>query len=90
VDVPPARLTAFGDWPDLAGCRAPSPLMVQYLMDDALFPADGMRAAHDKLTYRYTRAGARTAYVGEFHPGPHRFDTAMQKSAFAHLAEWLG
>jgi len=33
-------------------------------MDDAMFPAYGIRAAHDKLTHRYTQAGARTAYLG--------------------------
>src|SRR5215469_7865791 len=86
----PPGLASFGEWPDLAGCRAPSPLMVQYLTDDALFPADGMRAAHALLTERYAHAGVPTAYVGEFYPGPHRFDAAMQDSAFARLADWLG
>jgi dienelactone hydrolase len=85
----PPNLVAFGDWPDLAGCRAPSPLLVQYLLDDALFAPDGMRAAHRLLTERYAGAGAPTGYLGEFYPGPHRFDLAMQESAFAFLAESL-
>jgi dienelactone hydrolase len=85
----PPGLAPVGDWPDLAACRAPSPLMVQYLLDDALFSVDGMRAAHRDLGERYERAGAREAYVGEFHRGPHRFDVDMQESAFAHLAGWL-
>jgi hypothetical protein len=28
-------------------------------------------------------------YVGEFYPGPHKFDLAMQASAFAWLKRWL-
>src|SRR5207249_393084 len=36
-----------GDWPDLAACRAPAPLLVQYDLDDGLFTAAGMRAAHE-------------------------------------------
>ena len=27
----------YGDWPDLAACRAPSPLLVQYDLEDELF-----------------------------------------------------
>jgi dienelactone hydrolase len=86
--VPP-NLAAKGDWPDLAASRAPSPLMVQYLLDDALFPVAGMRAAHRLLTERYEQAGAAEAYIGEFYPGPHRFDMQMQDSAFSRLALWL-
>jgi dienelactone hydrolase len=82
----PPGLPGIGDWPDLAACRAPSPLMVQYLLDDALFPVAGMRAAHDRLADEYEHSGAAEAYVGEFYPGPHRFDADMQDSAFTWLA----
>jgi dienelactone hydrolase len=85
----PPGLAAAADWPDLAACRAPSPLLVQYLLDDALFPIEGMRAAHDQLGRRYELAGSAEAYVGQFYPGPHRFDIQMQEAAFARLAEWL-
>lgn len=69
--------------------RAPSPLLVQYLRDDRLFPLAGMEAAHRRLTEHYRRAGAPGAYVGEFHPGPHRFDRVLQESAINHLRRWL-
>jgi dienelactone hydrolase len=85
----PAGLRARGDWPDLAASRAPSPLLVQYLMDDALFPRAGMDAAHRRLADRYERAGAPDAYAGEFYPGTHRFDIRMQDAAFDRLREWL-
>ncbi|WP_261557048.1 hypothetical protein [Frankia tisae] len=38
----PAAWPRHGDWPDLAACRAPSPLLVQYNRHDQLFsPAAG-------------------------------------------------
>ncbi|HLU33357.1 MAG TPA: hypothetical protein VKZ74_04960 [Natronosporangium sp.] len=86
----PPGLAARGDWPDLAASRAPSPLLVQYLLDDALFPRAGMYAAHQRLAERYARAGAPHAYIGEFYPGPHRFDLGMQDRAFTRLGQWLG
>lgn len=82
----PPGLARRGDWPDLAACRAPSPLMVQYDLDDGLFPQAGMRAAHDVIAAHYEAAGDPGAYVGEFYPGPHKFDRAMQASAFDWLA----
>lgn len=63
--------------------------MVQYLLDDALFPLAGMRAAHRRLIEIYERTASAEAYVGEFYPGPHRFDMRMQQSAFTWLAERL-
>jgi hypothetical protein len=81
----PHGLSRFADWPDLAACRAPSPLMVQFDLDDHLFTEAGMRAAHDRLTSCYRVAGDPDGYVGEFYEGPHKFDLAMQGSAFAWL-----
>jgi len=85
----PPGLALRGDWPDLAAARAPSPLLVQYCRDDHLFPLTGMRAAHERLTQRYQQAGDADAYIGEFFTGGHRFDLAMQDSAFNHLQGWL-
>ncbi|MCE0539837.1 hypothetical protein LWF15_30505 [Kineosporia rhizophila] len=85
----PPALTAVADWPDVAATRAPSPLLVQYSLDDSLFSVPGMRAAHERLQHLYENAGARDAYVGQFFPGPHRFDVAMQEAAFEQLDRWL-
>ena len=79
-----------GDWPDLAACRAPSPLLVQYDLEDELFTPPGMRDAHTRLASHYQHAGQPTAYTGEFYPGPHKFDLEMQKAAFAWLQARLG
>jgi dienelactone hydrolase len=81
----PAGLARFGDWPDLAACRAPSPLMVQYDRDDHLFTAEGMQSAHRRIAKQYQRTGNPDAYTGEFHAGPHAFDREMQESAFSWL-----
>ncbi len=85
----PPALAAVADWPDVAATRAPSPLLVQYLLDDSLFSVEGMQAAHTHLQQAYENAGAKNAYVGQFYPGAHRFDVAMQDSAFDHLDQWL-
>jgi dienelactone hydrolase len=82
----PFGWTRYGDWPDIAACRAPSPLLVQNALDDGLFTEAGMREAHERLVAHYASARAPGNYVGEFYPGPHRFDIAMQERAF----DWLG
>ena len=85
----PSGWAQFGDWPDLAACRAPSPLLVQYDLDDDLFTAEGMRDADLRLQALYAGVGAPDAYRGEFYPGPHKFDLEMQSSAFAWLKDVL-
>lgn len=80
----------YGDWPDLAACRAPSPLLVQYDLQDDLFTVDGMKAADARLAAHYASAGHPQAYTGQFYPGPHKFDLQMQTTAFAWLKERLG
>jgi dienelactone hydrolase len=86
----PSGWARHGDWPDLVGCRAPSPLLVQYDLEDDLFTPEGMRAAHERLATIYAEAGERNAYTGQFFPGPHKFDLDMQRAAFAWLKEVLG
>ena len=41
----PYGLARHMDWPDLAACRAPSPLLVQYDTEDDLFTLEGMSAS---------------------------------------------
>ncbi len=84
----PPGLVSIGDWPDLAACRAPSPLVVQYCRNDHLFRLQGMVDADERIAATYSSAGATGNYVGEFYDGGHSFDRAMQKAAFAHLARW--
>ena len=85
----PAGWSVEGDWPDLASSAAPSPLLVQYLLDDEQFTEGGMRSADARMAARYARSGAANNYEGQFYPGPHRFDVGMQEVAFAWLREVL-
>lgn len=78
-----------GDYPDAIACRAPSPLMVQFNADDALFTSPGMKAAHRKLLARYREVDAANRYVGRFYNGPHQFDIKMQDEAFKWLGKWM-
>ncbi len=80
----------YGDWPDLAACRAPSPLLVQYDLEDDLFTEAGMRAADARLSTHYASVGQPGNYTGQFYPGPHKFDLDMQTAAFAWLKQRLG
>ncbi len=85
----PPGLSAVGDWPDLAGCRAPSPLLVQFDRDDELFTMAGMTAADELLRRIYEEAGAPGNYESGFFDGPHKFDLAMQADAFDFLSRRL-
>jgi dienelactone hydrolase len=81
----PPGLSAFADWPDLAACHAPTPLLVQYDRDDPLFPLAGQEAAHARIARHYPGGG----YRGSFYDGGHKFDRAMQHEAFTWLREQL-
>ncbi len=85
----PAGWSRHGDWTDLAACRAPSPLLVQYDDQDPLFTPEGMHDADRRLADHYASVGKRENYVGEFYPGTHKFDVEMQTAAFAWLAGYL-
>ena len=85
----PFQWARVGDWPDLAACRAPSPLLVQYDLEDDLFTPAGMRAADARIATHYQSVGHPEAYTGQFYPGPHKFDLEMQTAAFAWLKEQL-
>ena len=85
----PHGLARWCDWPDITACRAPSPLLVQYDLQDDLFTEQGMRDAHAKISQHYQDSGHADAYVGQFYPGVHKFDLQMQQAAFAWLKEKL-
>ena len=61
-------LFPFG-WPDIAACRAPLPLLVQYDLQDDLFTETGMQDTHARLQSHYASVGHPDAYTGQFYPG---------------------
>ena len=66
------------------------PLLVQYDMEDDLFTPQGMRDADQRIGEIYESTGSRHSYMGQFYPGPHKFDLEMQTAAFAWLKTSLG
>jgi dienelactone hydrolase len=85
----PFNWAHFGDWPDVAACRAPMPLLVQYDMEDDLFTPKGMLDAHERIAMHYRQTGNAGAYSGVFYSGPHKFDLQMQADAFQWLQNQL-
>ncbi len=86
----PPNLARYCDWPDLAACRAPMPLLVQYDSEDNLFTLKGMKDADQRIALHYDNMGQSGNYTGQFYPGPHKFDVEMQEAAFAWLGGRLG
>jgi hypothetical protein len=63
--------------------------LVQYDRDDHLFPLDGAELAHERIAAHYATTPAPDNYAGWFYPGPHKFELAMQRDAFAWLRRHL-
>jgi len=74
-----------GEWPDVAACRAPSPLMVVNCWADGGCTVPGIKAAHRRIAAHYKSVGKPENYKGAFYTGQHRFDIPMQDAAF----EWM-
>jgi dienelactone hydrolase len=77
------------DFPEILGLRAPLPTLVLNDIDDQLYTIDQMKAADEILKAVFEKAGARDRYKASFYPGPHKFDTDMQKEAFDWFDKWL-
>ncbi len=82
-------LAHYLDLPDLLGCMAPKPLMVQYCTHDPLYPLDGMKESERKLHAIYEQAGAAGAIDTRFYDERHTFSREMQEHAFAFLDRHL-
>jgi dienelactone hydrolase len=77
------------DFPDIMSLRAPLPTMVLNDIEDNLFTLNEMKKADKMLQQVFDKAGASDKYKCSFHPGPHKFDLAMQKEAFDWFDRWL-
>jgi dienelactone hydrolase len=82
-------LPRYLDYPEILGLRAPRPTMVLNNEQDPLFSLEEMRRANEMLGEVYEKAGAAERYACSFHPGPHKFDLAMQAEAFEWFDRWL-
>lgn len=77
------------DFPEILGLRTPLSALVLNNSEDPLFTNSEMKRADDILKKVYEKAGAAGNYKCSFHPGPHKFDAAMQTEAFAWFDRWL-
>jgi dienelactone hydrolase len=77
------------DYPEVLGLSAPNAALVLNNRQDALFTMPEMERADRMLTEVYKKAGSPERYKGSFYDGPHKFDAAMQKEAFAWFDRWL-
>ena len=77
------------DFPEILGLRVPLPTLVLNDIDDQLYTIDQMKEADNILKKVYDKAGAGDRYKASFYPGPHKFDTDMQKEAFTWFDKWL-
>jgi len=77
------------DYPEILGLGAPNPILVLSNRQDQLFTMPEMERADRILTEVYQKAGASDRYRTSFYDGPHKFDRAMQKEAFAWFDRWL-
>ena len=79
-------LWSFSEWPDLTRL-ARARFLVQYRLDDPLFPLAGMEAADHRLSALHT---STNRYSGSFTAGGHEFDLPMQDEAIGFLTDALG
>jgi dienelactone hydrolase len=77
------------DYPEVLGLSVPNPVLVLNNRQDALFTLPEMERADRILTDVYKKAGSPNSYRASFYDGPHKFDKAMQKEAFAWFDRWL-
>ena len=77
------------DYPEILALGAPNPILVLSNRQDQLFTLPEMERADGILTEVYKKAGAPDRYRTSFYDGPHKFDRAMQKEAFAWFDKWL-
>jgi dienelactone hydrolase len=82
-------LYRYLDYPDVASLAMPSALLVINGRKDTLFAPEGVRAAFDKLTACYQKAGVPEKVCLQMHDTPHEFNTEMQAEAWAWLKRWV-
>ncbi len=77
------------DFPEILGLRAPLPTLVLNNIEDSLFTLAEMKKADKILQAVFSKADDSDKNRCSFHPGPHKFDLAMQKEAFDWFDKWL-
>ena len=82
-------LSNYLEFPEIMSLRTPLPTLVLSNRQDQLFTLPEMQKSDEILKEVYRIAKAPDAYKTSFYDGPHKFDKAMQKEAFAWFGRWL-
>ena len=77
------------NFPEILGLRIPLPTLILNDTGDDLYTLPEMKEADRILAELYKKAGADDRYKCSYHPGPHKFDAAMQAEAFTWFDRWL-
>ena len=77
------------DYPDVASLAMPAALLVINGSRDGLFHTDGVKAAFEKLTACYEKAGLPDRVRTRLYEAPHEFNAEMQAEAWAWLKKWV-
>ena len=77
------------DYPDVASLAMPTPLLVINGSKDTLFDPAGVRAAFEKLTICYRKAGIPDRLRVRLYDTPHEFNAEMQAEAWDWLQQRL-
>jgi len=77
------------DYPELAACAAPKPLVIVNTDSDRIFPLDGVTRLHKKVADLY-RANGNTGDLGlVVGPGPHKDTQELQVPVFRWFNQHL-
>lgn len=82
-------LYRYLDFPDLSALIAPRAVLVINGSRDGLFALDGTKAAFDKISRCYAKAGAPERQRCRLYDAPHEFNPDMQAEAWEWLRRWL-
>lgn len=82
-------LYRYLDLPDLAALIAPRSIMVMNGSRDRLFSPDGVKAAFEKISRCFTKAGAPERQRCRLFDAPHEFNLEMQTEAWEWLERWV-
>ncbi|GAA2100165.1 hypothetical protein GCM10009841_14620 [Microlunatus panaciterrae] len=77
-------LWRYADWPDVTAGRDGQQLLVQYGIEDPLFPIEGMQAADHRLRQLHA-----DRYRGSFYAQGHLFNETPQREAWDFFARTL-
>ncbi|MHA7273417.1 alpha/beta hydrolase [Arthrobacter sp. TMT4-20] len=80
-------LATVSDWPDLTTLAPGTHFLMQYALDDDLFPVEGMRAADRRLRELHHDTADR--YRGAWHAGGHVFTAEFLTQARDHFLDVL-